>query len=415
MKKIFKKKSVIIILIAILAVPVIIALNKNKGPVEVFVNAVSLERKSIEQTISVKAPLEGIEKADVVSPLNYEIIDIKVKEGDVVLKDQVLAELDSEELKEQITSEENQIALAQLELQDRLKAMQIEYDKALLRVKELEDSYKINMELLENEIITQESFDKIKSSLSEAKKGLESYNAVDGKIVSSPSEAKRIEIQKQELEKKKKDLDKVFIKSPIDGTITRVNVNLGRYARDTEGEKAMFVVENLSKLQMKVSISEYDIEKVHIGQEVEIYSDVLKDGVARGVVARISPTAEQKDNNAMERVIPVVIDVTERPGNLIAGVIASAKIKVDKAENVFAVPSGALLQDENNNLKLFTLNEDNTLKSVIVETGIETELETVIDGSELTEGMDIVVNPDISYTDGMAVTPNKETEQVNYE
>ena len=415
MKKIFKKKSVIIILIAILAVPVIIALNKNKGPAEVFVNAVSLERKSIEQTISVKAPLEGIEKADVVSPLNYEIIDIKVKEGDVVLKDQVLAELDSEELKEQITSEEYQIALAQLELQDRLKAMQIEYDKALLRVKELEDSYKINMELLENEIITQESFDKIKSSLSEAKKGLESYNAVDGKIVSSPSEAKRIEIQKQELEKKKKDLDKVFIKSPIDGTITRVNVNLGRYARDTEGEKAMFVVENLSKLQMKVSISEYDIEKVHIGQEVEIYSDVLKDGVAKGVVARISPTAEQKDNNAMERVIPVVIDVTERPGNLIAGVIASAKIKVDKAENVFAVPSGALLQDENNNLKLFTLNEDNTLKSVIVETGIETELETVIDGSELTEGMDIVVNPDMSYTDGMAVTPNKETEQVNYE
>ncbi|WP_312701480.1 efflux RND transporter periplasmic adaptor subunit [Sedimentibacter sp.] len=415
MKKIFKKKSVIIILIAILAVPVIIALNKNKGPVEVFVNAVSLEKKSIEQTISVKAPLEGIEKVDVVSPLNYEIIDIKVKEGDVVLKDQVLAELDSEELKEQITSEENRIALAQLELQDRLKAMQIEYDKALLRVKELEDSYKINMELLENEIITQESFDKIKSSLSEAKKGLESYNAVDGKIVSSPSEAKRIEIQKQELEKKKKDLDKVFIKSPIDGTITRVNVNLGRYARDTEGEKAMFVVENLSKLQMKVSISEYDIEKVHIGQEVEIYSDVLKDGVARGVVARISPTAEQKDNNAMERVIPVVIDVTERPGNLIAGVIASAKIKVDKAENVFVVPSGALLQDENNNLKLFTLNEDNTLKSVTVEAGIETELETVIDGSELTEGMDIVVNPDMSYTDGMTVTPNKETEQVNYE
>lgn len=415
MKKIFKKKSVIVILIAILAVSIIIALNKNKGPVEVFVNAVSLERKSIEQTISVKAPLEGIEKADVVSPLNYEIIDIKVKEGDVVLKDQVLAVLDSEELKEQIASEENQIALAQLELQDKLKAMQIEYDKALLRIQELDDSYKVNKELLDNEIITQESFDKIQSSLSEAKKGLESYNAVDGKIVMSPSESKRIEIQKQELEKKKKDLERVFIKSPIDGTITRVNVNLGRYARDTEGEKAMFVVENLSKLQMKVSISEYDIEKVHIGQEVEIYSDVLKGGVANGTVARISPTAEQKDNNAMERVIPVVIDIIEKPDNLIAGVIATAKIKVDRAENTFVVPSGALLQDESNTFKLFTINEDNTLKSVVVETGIETELETVIDGAELKEGMNIVVNPDLSYTDGMSVTPNKGTEQVNYE
>lgn len=411
MKKIFKKKSFIILfIVVVLAVPIIIALNKNKGVTEVFVNAISLEKKSIEQIISVKAPLEGIEKADVVSPLNYEIIDIKVKEGDVVTKDQILAVLDSEELKEQITIEENQIALAQLELQDKIKTMQIEYDKAIIKIRELEDSYKINKELLDNEIITQESFDKIKNSLNEAKRNLDSFNTKDGKIAASPSELKRLEIQIQELEKKKKDLEKVYIKSPIDGTVTRVNVNIGRYAKDTEGEKAMFVVENLNNLQMKVSISEYDIGKLHIGQEVEVYSDVLRNDIAKGVVSRISPTAEQKDNNAMERVIPVVIDITNKPDNLIAGVIATAKIKVDKAEDSFVVPSGALLQAENDQVKLFILNEDNTLKSVVVETGLETDLETVISGEELVEGLNIVVNPDISYTDGMTVTPNIETE-----
>lgn len=411
MKKIFKKKSFIILfIVVVLAVPIIIALNKNKGVTEVFVNAISLEKKSIEQIISVKAPLEGIEKADVVSPLNYEIIDIKVKEGDVVTKDQILAVLDSEELKEQITIEENQIALAQLELQDKIKTMQIEYDKAIIKIRELEDSYKINKELLDNEIITQESFDKIKNSLNEAKRNLDSFNTKDGKIVASPSELKRLEIQIQELEKKKKDLEKVYIKSPIDGTVTRVNVNIGRYAKDTEGEKAMFVVENLNNLQMKVSISEYDIGKLHIGQEVEVYSDVLRNDIAKGVVSRISPTAEQKDNNAMERVIPVVIDITNKPDNLIAGVIATAKIKVDKAEDSFVVPSGALLQAENDQVKLFILNEDNTLKSVVVETGLETDLETVISGEELVEGLNIVVNPDVSYTDGMTVTPNIETE-----
>ncbi len=411
MKKIFKKKSFIILfIVVVLAVPIIIALNKNKGVTEVFVNAISLEKKSIEQIISVKAPLEGIEKADVVSPLNYEIIDIKVKEGDVVTKDQILAVLDSEELKEQITIEENQIALAQLELQDKIKTMQIEYDKAIIKIRELEDSYKINKELLDNEIITQESFDKIKNSLNEAKRNLDSFNTKDGKIVASPSELKRLEIQIQELEKKKKDLEKVYIKSPIDGTVTRVNVNIGRYAKDTEGEKAMFVVENLNNLQMKVSISEYDIGKLHIGQEVEVYSDVLRNDIAKGVVSRISPTAEQKDNNAMERVIPVVIDITNKPDNLIAGVIATAKIKVDKAEDSFVVPSGALLQAENDQVKLFILNEDNTLKSVVVETGLETDFETVISGEELVEGLNIVVNPDISYTDGMTVTPNIETE-----
>ncbi len=226
----------------------------------------------------------------------------------------------------------------------------------------------------------------------------------------STAELKRVEIQKQELEKKKEDLEKVFIKSPIEGTVTRVNVNLGRYAKDTENEKAMFVVENLNKLQMKVAVSEYDIGKIKIGQEVEIYSDVMINETAKGVVSRISPTAEQKDNNTMERVIPVVIDITERPESLMAGVIATAKIKVDRAENVFAVPTGALFTDENNQKKVYVLNDDNTIKSAIIETGLETDLETEIKSTELADGMKIIINPDLSFTDGMIVKPNEEQE-----
>ncbi len=411
MKNIFKKKKFYVILfIAIVVVSTIIALNKNKGTAEVFANAVALEKKNIEQIISVKAPLEGIEKADVVSPLNYEIIDIRVKEGDIVQKDQILAVLDSEELEKQIASEENQIELAQLELNEKLKSLQIEYDKALLNVKELEKSYEQNKELLASDIITKEAFEKIENSLTEARKSLESFNAADGKIVLSTAELKRVEIQKQELEKKKEDLEKVFIKSPIEGTVTRVNVNLGRYAKDTENEKAMFVVENLNKLQMKVAVSEYDIGKIKIGQEVEIYSDVMMNETAKGVVSRISPTAEQKDNNTMERVIPVVIDITERPESLMAGVIATAKIKVDRAENVFAVPTGALFTDENNQKKVYVLNDDNTIKSAIIETGLETDLETEIKSTELADGMKIIINPDLSFTDGMIVKPNEEQE-----
>ncbi|HAQ41287.1 MAG TPA: hypothetical protein DCM73_10945 [Clostridiales bacterium] len=109
----------------------------------------------------------------------------------------------------------------------------------------------------------------------------------------------------------------------------------------------------------------------------------------------------------MERVIPVVIDITERPESLMAGVIATAKIKVDKAEDVFALPSGAMIADENGNKKIFVLNDDNSLKSITVETGLETDLETEITNSELTDGMKVVINPDLSYADGMIVTPNE--------
>ena len=407
MKKLFTRKKVIAFIVVLAAAAIIFSfLNKDTKASEVMANVSKLERKTLEHIISVKSPLEGIEKAEVVSPLNYEIIDIRVKEGDIVKKDQILAVLDSEELEKQIEYEENQIELSKLESEDKIKSMQIEYDKVLSNIAELEEAYKQNKELYENGVITEEAFKNSEKSLSDAKIGIESYNAVNGKIVRSEADKKRIEIQEQQLQLKKEDLEKIYVKSPIDGTVTRVNVNIGRYAKDTENAAAMFIVENLEKLQMKVAVSEFDVGKIKLGQEAEIHSDILGNESANGVVARISPTAEQKDNNNMDRVIPVLIDITERPENLIAGVIANAKIKTDRVENVFAVPSGALIQD-GEEYKIYTLNEDNTISGIPVEIGLETDLESEVTGDGLAEGMKIVVNPNEAFVEGMSVIPNE--------
>ncbi|PKM49396.1 MAG: hypothetical protein CVV02_16155 [Firmicutes bacterium HGW-Firmicutes-7] len=408
MKKLLKhKKLIIFLLVLVIVASVIFVLNKNKKDPVVTANVLSLERKTLENIISVKSPLDGIEKAEVTSPLNYEIIDIKVKEGDIVTKDQILAILDSDGLQKEITSAQNQIELTKLEQKEKVKEMQIEYDKAILNLKELELSYAQNQKLYENDIITQEALRTIENNIAAAKKSIESYTVVDSQIVLSLSETKRLKIQEQDLNQKKVDLEKVYIKSPIDGTVTRVNVTLGRYANDTENEKSMFVIENLNKLQMKVSISEFDIGKIKLGQEVEIYSDIMGEEFVKGTVTRISPSAEQKDNNNMERVIPVLIDVLEKPDKLIAGIISTAKIKVEKAENVFSIPSGALVQDENSSYKLYVLNSDNTLKSIPVEIGLETDLETEIQSAELTEGMNVVINPDNTFFEGMIIFPNE--------
>jgi len=406
MKKFFtSKKAIVFVIVGALAAIIFWLATKGSKAPQVMANVSKLERKTLEHVISVKAPLEGIEKAEVTSPLNYKIIDIRVKEGDLVKKDDVLAVLDRVELEKEIEYEENQIELSKLEAEERIKALQIEYDKALASYRDMEKTYEQNKDLYENGVITEEAFKKTEKDLEDLKRSLDSYNAVNGKIQLSQADKKRIEIQEDQLKFKKEELEKVMIKSPIDGTVTRVNVNIGRYARDTENGQAMFVVENLEKLQMKASVSEIDVGKIKLNQEAEIYSDILGKGFAKGRVARISPTAEQKDANTMERVIPVLIDVTERPENLIAGVIATAKIRTEKKENVFAVPSGAIVQD-GEEYKIYILNEDNTMKSIPVEIGLETDLESEIIG-DLSEGMRYVINPDETFQEGMTVIPNE--------
>lgn len=406
MKRFFTRKKAIVFIVVLVAAAIIFSfINKSSAAPEVMANVSNLERKTLEHIISVKSPLEGIEKAEVASPLNYEIIDIKVKEGDIVEKGQVLAVLDSEELEKQIEFEENQIELSKLETENSIRVMQIEYDKAFSNLKELEEAYLQNKELYENGVITEEAFKKVENNLADSKISIESYNAVNGKIVMTQADKKRIEIQEKQLQLKKEDLEKVHIKSPIDGTVTRVNVNIGRYAKDTENGAPMFIVENLEKLQMKVAVSEFDVGKIKLNQEAEIYSDILGKEFAKGIIARISPTAEQKDNNTMERVIPVLIDITEKPENLIAGVIANAKIKTEKRENTFAVPSGAIVQD-GEGYKIYILNDDNTISSIPVEIGLETDLESEIIG-DLTEEMKFVINPDETFEEGMTVIPNE--------
>lgn len=409
MKKLFKHKKIMVILLILIVG--VIGFSKMKGnaePTMASVNTYELVRKDLVQQITVKAPLDGVDKVDIVSPLNYEVIDIRVKEGDVIKKDDVLAVLDSSEIEKSIDDLNNQIELTQIELNEKLRQDQIQYDKIITNINDQQETYNQNKVLFENGVITQDTLDKSKKDLEQLQKSLESYNVVEGKIVLNDSDIKKLEIQKNNLISAQKDLDKIYIKSPIDGTVTRVNINQGRYAKDTDDNKPMFIIEDLSKLQMKASVSEYDIADISVGQSVDITADILKGNMATGIVERISPTAEQKSGNTMERIIPVTISVTDRPDNLISGVIATAKINVRTSKACFSVPSGAVINNEDGTFCVYKIADDGTAKKIEVTTGIETDLDVEIIGDELKEGMRIIANPDESIVDGTKVNAIEE-------
>lgn len=409
MKKLFKHKKIMVILLILIGG--VIGFSKMKGnaePTMASVNTYELVRKDLVQQITVKAPLDGVDKVDIVSPLNYEVIDIRVKEGDVIKKDDVLAVLDSSEIEKSIDNLNNQIELTQIELNEKLRQDQIQYDKIITNINDQQETYNQNKVLFENGVITQDTLDKSKKDLEQLQKSLESYNVVEGKIVLNDSDIKKLEIQKNNLISAQKDLDKIYIKSPIDGTVTRVNINQGRYAKDTDDNKPMFIIEDLSKLQMKASVSEYDIADISVGQSVDITADILKGNMATGIVERISPTAEQKSGNTMERIIPVTISVTDRPDNLISGVIATAKINVRTSKDCFSVPSGAVINNEDGTFCVYKIADDGTAKKIEVTTGIETDLDVEIIGDELKEGMRIIANPDESIVDGTKVNAIEE-------
>ena len=350
-KPVSKKKKRIIIISAVIAILVLLIVAHSllsDGTTPLMVTTGSVEKMDIQQEVTIKGTIEGAQKADVATSLNYKIISILVEEGDIVRKDQVLAVLDSKDLQD-------------------------DYQKAMTALKNSKFNYESSKSLYEEGAISKEDYLKAETQYENDKLTVDSLNITD----------------------------KVNIKSPIGGTVTRVNVNIGRFANDTEKSEPMFVVEDLQNLKMDVRISEYDISKIKVGQKVTITADVLGDESVNGTVSRISPTGEQKDPSSTEMVIPVQIDVDSGNPNLIAGVTAKARIEIEKKSGVLSVPIDSILEDPATGGSFVMVLNGTTLKKVPVELGLEGDFNVEIASGDLKVGDKVVLSPTFEMTDGM--------------
>ncbi|MDO4541070.1 MAG: efflux RND transporter periplasmic adaptor subunit [Syntrophomonadaceae bacterium] len=401
MKKPMKRK--VIIGGAVLAVVVVAALVLGGGgEPAVRVSAVPLEQKTIEESLTVKAPLQGVESIEIVSRLHYKVAELNVQEGDVVTAGQVLAVLDSEDLQQDINDARDAYELARAQYDEQLRDVQNTYDKARSELTRAQTAYERNLALYEQGGVSRDQLEQAENSLADAERALSGFTVENGQAVADASEQKRVDMAYQTLMNKQKDLQETQIVSGIGGTVTRVNVRVGRFADDTEDDKPMFVVENIESLQMNASVSEYDIGRVAVGQKAIISADILQGETIEGVVSRISPTGELKGNNSNERVIPVQIDVNGGKGALIAGITAKAKIEIDRTENALVIPIECLLEDENGQYQVIRVEADSTLHLVPVTLGLENDLEVAVISDELKAGDSIVLGPTLELTEGMA-------------
>lgn len=412
--------------------------SKAKESQGTMVSTAPISQKDIEEIISLKAPLEGTESAEIVSKLHYEVIKMNVQEGDIVKKGQVLAVLDADELQKDIRKAEDDLNLmvlqnqesntldiqsaeqAKLDLDEKIKDQQEAYDKAVLDLNTKQRNYDNIKTLADSGAETQENLKVAKTDLDNALLAVQSFRIEDGKVVpteadkkalekaattSKASRDKQIEIARKEIQRKKEDLADCEIKSPIDGTITRVNIKRGRFADETDNDKPMFVVENINALQMKVLVSEYDIARIQVGQSVKISADILQGEEVTGEVTRISPTGELKEGSSTERVIPTFINVTGDTKGLIAGINAKADILIQNSENVLTIPLECLREKPDGTEELLRVTSENKLEVIPVETGVQNDIEIEVISDKLQDGDNIVMMPSPDMIEGMDVLP----------
>ena len=372
------------------------------------VPSMALAKGDVVSSLSLTGPVSGTDSADVVSNLHSEVLEIRVKEGDTVEKGQVLAVIDRTDAQKEVDVAQNAYDLAVSEYNESLRDTKIGYEKAKQDYSTASLNYERNKTLFESGAISSAEFEAVGNALSDARRAVEGYRMENGQAVPDESYELKVKAAQFELDQKKRDLEDTEVKSPISGTVVRVNSKVGQFADKPEDEKPMFIIENLAQLEMELQISEYSVGDVSVGLPVDITADILNGKTVTGTITSISPTGEEKTGSAStERVVPATVSIDKADSGLIAGITARASIVTERAEDVFKVPSSAVRTGEDGSRQIAVLKEGTGIVHFVsVDTGVESDLETEIIpiGEELTEGMTLLLTPD-GLTEGMEVEP----------
>jgi len=145
------------------------------------------------------------------------------------------------------------------------------------------------------------------------------------------------------LENAKIALDDTDVRAPISGVIINRNVERGQVisspTQDVGGGTILLKMADLSTVQVRTSVDETDIGKIHPGMPVTVNVAAFPNQPFQGEVLKIEPLATVEQNITM---FPVLIRLENRNGMLRPGMNAEVKINIAHAGNVLAVPTMAL-------------------------------------------------------------------------
>lgn len=203
--------------------------------------------------------------------------------------------------------------------------------------------------------------------------------------------------QEESLRQLRENLEDTRITAPVSGTVTAVYAKVGG-----SGSGLLFVIEDVDNLVVDTSVKGYDVGAVQPGMKVLIRSDATGDAELEGMLTSIAPTSNK---NAMgqtdvtgEAVFAAEVEVTSKDTDLRIGMEAQLDYILAEASHVLAVPYDAVYKDETGQTCVLAALEQEDghylIQSLPVTTGMDDDLDMVITGPEIREGLRIIHDPD---------------------
>ncbi|WP_079909929.1 efflux RND transporter periplasmic adaptor subunit [Paenibacillus sp. 32352] len=184
------------------------------------------------------------------------------------------------------------------------------------------------------------------------------------------------------------------ISSPIDGIVVKRSIQPGEMAQPGV---ALLTVVKMNPVQVELSVPEAQIGKMKSGSDVEVKVANVPNKSFAGKISFVSPVS-----NANSTTFPVKVTIDNTEGLLMAGMLAEVHMKDTEQKNGLEVPKSALIKKDN---KTFVYAvQDGTAKLVEVNTTDKNaDWVYVKDNATLKANAQIIINPTDQLADGSKV------------
>ena len=299
----------------------------------VTVNTETIQKRDLKAIVSASGKIQPKRFVNISADTSGRVTELAVNEGDRVKQGQFLMQIDPRNLRTRVQSGEASLGAAR----SQLEQMRLSLESARTALKQAEDAYRRQQNLAKGGLTTKETLEKTEADLAMRKADLASQEQ------NLRTLQLRTEQEQATLENAKTDLSKVRIESPIDGIITRRNVEQGETAvvgTMNNAGTVLLQVADMSVIEAEVEVDETDIPNVQLGQTGSITVDAISGKTFTAKVTEIGNSPIQATGTASTQAtnFKVTLQIEGEIPDVRPGFTCTADITTATRAKALAVP-----------------------------------------------------------------------------
>ncbi len=405
---------IIIGCVALLIILVVIAKNNGDEGTKVAVEKAGAH--TITETVTASGKIYPETEVKIAPEVSGEITLITAQEGDSVTKGQVLVKINPNiynSMVDQASASVEQSRATANNSKEMMAQAESQYDLAL-------STYNRNKKLYDQKVISQLEFEQGEATFKSAKATLDAAKA------STSAGKYSIQGAQAGLSQAEDNLLKTTVIAPTSGILSELNVKKGERVVGTAqmAGTEMLTIADMSRIEVRVDVSETDISKVKIGDTTLIDADAYRNRKFKGIVSKIAVSSNKSTaTSGTDQVTNYTVHILILPSSYAdltasltkgkfpfkPGMSSSVEIQTNRQDNILSVPVNAVTtRDWPDSMKNkdATLSANDNIRQVVfvynsnthdvalrdVKTGLQDNYYLQVT-SGLKEGEEVVIAP----------------------